>query len=602
MSYLEEVKDATPSTRVDTGANSVVEVDSKTAQDVELLDDGVRISVPSTDEDIPASTFRAWTLGILFTMITNGLNQLFTMHNPPMVIAAFLVVLLSYPIGTFLARVLPARKFTLFGYNCSLNPGPFNHKEHTIINNRVVNQVFGSTSGLDLIPITFDWNQITAYLTSPLPVPTWAIANLGVAIVVVLWVITPAVHWSNTWYGHYVPVSSSSIFDNTGSAYSVAKVINADFTLNEEAYHAYSPIFLSTTTLLADGLGLASVVAILVHSYLHHRHEIWAGLRATFKPGSVPVMEKEDIHTRMMKAYKPTPTWWYAASLVASIALAIGFLEGYATGVRWWAMIICLVIQLITVVPIAIMAALCNQIISLAVPGGIMGGGLYAGNMEAAILFKKVPPRVVFAAQAVGIIVSWITQTGVNTWALNHIAGVCTTSMTYICPIARSFESSIIIWGLIGPKRFFGPESMYSGILWWLIPGALLPILARWFAKRYPQSLAKHIHIPLMMSATASIPPATAINFIPWTLVGLFFNWFVKRRWNDWWLKYNYMLSAGLDGALGVTTLLIFFCLNYPGVVFNWWGNVGAFETADVAALPLKSVNANETFGPSSWP
>ena len=41
------------------------------------------MTVPTTDQDVPASTFRAWLLGIIFTIVTNGLKQLFTMHNPP---------------------------------------------------------------------------------------------------------------------------------------------------------------------------------------------------------------------------------------------------------------------------------------------------------------------------------------------------------------------------------------------------------------------------------------------------------------------------------------------------------------------------------------
>lgn len=37
------------------------------------------------------------------------------------------------PFGNFLAKVLPTRQFTLFGKTMSLNPGPFNRKEHMLI-------------------------------------------------------------------------------------------------------------------------------------------------------------------------------------------------------------------------------------------------------------------------------------------------------------------------------------------------------------------------------------------------------------------------------------------------------------------------------------
>lgn len=45
-------------------------------------------------------------------------------------------------------------------------------------NNVVVNQLFGSTSGIGILPISFDWNTISGYLGSPLQFPAFAIFNL----------------------------------------------------------------------------------------------------------------------------------------------------------------------------------------------------------------------------------------------------------------------------------------------------------------------------------------------------------------------------------------------------------------------------------------
>ena len=54
---------------------------------------------------------------------------------------------LSYPLGIAFARFLPTRTFRVFGYNFSLNPGPFNQKEHMLITcmaNVGVNGVYAS--------------------------------------------------------------------------------------------------------------------------------------------------------------------------------------------------------------------------------------------------------------------------------------------------------------------------------------------------------------------------------------------------------------------------------------------------------------------------
>jgi hypothetical protein len=60
------------------------------------------------------------------------------------------------------------------------------------------------------------------------------------------------------------------------------------------------------------------------------------------------------------------------------------------------------------------------------------------------------------------------------------------------------------------------------------------------------------------------------------------------------------MLAAALDGAVGLCTLLVFFCLLYPNVSLNWWGNVGAFNTDDVNGVPIWTPESG-TFGPSTW-
>lgn len=48
-------------------------------------------------------------------------------------LSSYLVILLSLPCGNLMARILPTREWSLFGRSFTLNPGPFNRKEHTVI-------------------------------------------------------------------------------------------------------------------------------------------------------------------------------------------------------------------------------------------------------------------------------------------------------------------------------------------------------------------------------------------------------------------------------------------------------------------------------------
>ena len=59
--------------------------------------------------------------------------MLFSMRAPQLIITSLVAQLVSYPLGCAWTKVMPSRRFRLFGKEFSFNPGPFNMKEHTII-------------------------------------------------------------------------------------------------------------------------------------------------------------------------------------------------------------------------------------------------------------------------------------------------------------------------------------------------------------------------------------------------------------------------------------------------------------------------------------
>lgn len=75
-------------------------------------------------------------------------------------------------------------------------------------------------------------------------VPTWAIANVTAALVFWVYIISPALYYSNVWNSAYLPIQSNSVFDNTGKAYNVSRVINKQdgFQLDPVKYEKYSTV------------------------------------------------------------------------------------------------------------------------------------------------------------------------------------------------------------------------------------------------------------------------------------------------------------------------------------------------------------------------
>ena len=98
----------------------------------------VRLTVPTTDDpSLPVWTFRMWSIGLLSCALMSFLNQFFSYRTEPLIVTQITVQVASLPVGHFMARVLPRTKFrapALLGRGeWSLNPGPFNMKEHVLI-------------------------------------------------------------------------------------------------------------------------------------------------------------------------------------------------------------------------------------------------------------------------------------------------------------------------------------------------------------------------------------------------------------------------------------------------------------------------------------
>lgn len=305
----------------------------------------VRASVSNIDDpEMPCLTFRAWVIGLLLTAFGGGINLFFSVRYPAPLITPITVQVISYPMGKLLAYVLPTRiyrpakwaqRFLFLPEEFSMNPGPFNIKEHTVIvimanisisppyalnfttaldkfynipkgigfdfltvlttnvigfsfagicrrylvwpaglvwpqnlvtctlfntfhaedddgsdgsltryrfftivlagafawyflpgflftalssfsficwaapRNRVVNQLFGVSSGLGMSVLTFDWSQI-AYIGSPLIIPWWAEVNMFVGFLFLYWLLTPILYYTNVRRYTIIPLAMRS--------------------------------------------------------------------------------------------------------------------------------------------------------------------------------------------------------------------------------------------------------------------------------------------------------------------------------------------------------------------------------------------------------
>ncbi|RZR76841.1 hypothetical protein BHM03_00001728 [Ensete ventricosum] len=162
---------------------------------------------------------------------------------------------------------------------------------------------------------------------------------------------------------------------------------------------------------------------------------------------------------------------------------------------------------------------------------------------------------------------------------METIPNICNTELLssdspWTCPSDHVFYDASVIWGLIGPRRIFGDLGTYSAINWFFLVGAVAPLIV-WLAhKAFPgQGWIRLINMPVLIGATGMMPPATAVNYTTWIIVGFFSGYVVYRFRRDWWTRHNYVLSGALDAGLAFMAVLLYLCLGLEDISLNWWGN-----------------------------
>ncbi|KAJ0829301.1 putative oligopeptide transporter, OPT superfamily [Helianthus annuus] len=476
-------------------------------------------------------------------------------------------------------------------------------------------QLGSGLRGLGLGAVTLDWSVAASFLFSPLISPFFAIVNVFLGYAMIIYIVMPLSYWGLDLYGaRRFPIFSSHLFTGQGQKYNISAIVNDKFQIDMVKYEEQGRIHLSTFFALTYGFGFAAIASTLTHVAFFHGREIYHRFRASYK-------EKEDIHTRLMKRYKDIPSWWFHLLLLVTLAVSLVLCTVLNDQVQmpWWGLIFASLIAFIFTLPISIITATTNQTPGLNIITEYIMGVILPGRPIANVCFKvygymsmtqavsflsdfklghymKIPPRSMFLVQFIGTILAGTVNLVVAVWLLDSIENICQDELLpadspWTCPGDRVFFDASVIWGLVGPKRIFGSLGNYSSMNWFFLGGALGPIIIWLFYKAFPkQTWLPLVNLPVILGATGAMPPATAVNYNAWIIIGTVFNFFVFRYRKQWWQRYNYVLSAALDAGVAFMAVLLYFSVGDEGV--TWWGTDG--EHCELATCPTaKGINVD---------
>jgi hypothetical protein len=162
----------------------------------------------------------------------------------------------------FAYYVLPGYLFTMltiFSWVCWARP-----------NSVTAHQLGSGLNGLGIGAVSFDWAGIGAFLSSPLATPFFAAVNILVGFIIVMYIVTPAVYYSNVYGAKTFPIFSDELFQSNGQVYNITSIINSKFELNLTAYEEVGPVHLSTFFAFTYGFGFAGIAATVSHVALFY--------------------------------------------------------------------------------------------------------------------------------------------------------------------------------------------------------------------------------------------------------------------------------------------------------------------------------------------
>ncbi|KAJ7446480.1 OPT oligopeptide transporter [Mycena galericulata] len=460
-----------------------------------------------------------------------------------------------------------------------------------------VTRLFGGAAGnegLGLFSICLDWNYIgsggSAYGALFQPLATQLSLFAGVLICILSFV---GAYATNSWHAQNFPFLSQLLFYENGTEYQQDLILNDDYTLNLEKLEVQGlPWFAASYTISKIGTSL-SFGATITHTIIWNGKQIWDALK-TAKRG-----ECQDVHYLKMKVYKEVPFWWYAGIFVASLAMGLATNYTAHSQLPWWGFFISVGFAALFLPIISTLYAILCFVPGTEDVARMLGAGLLPGRPQANMYFTlyaynsteqgrsmtrdlkmgqytKLPPRVTFTMQCLGAIIgALINYVIMNSIVAAHreILESVQGTNTWSGASVQSFNSDAISWGALA-KQLYSPTSTYGVVPLTIIAGLFVPIPFYILHRFFPKANFDGVITPMITAQIGALSGGINSSVFMTFLLCLFSQYYLRKYRPGFFRKYNFLMSAALDGGTEVMTFVYSFAVGGAGgktTVFPTW-------------------------------
>ncbi|KAI9179106.1 OPT super [Blastocladiella emersonii ATCC 22665] len=448
--------------------------------------------------------------------------------------------------------------------------------------------------GVGLLSFSLDWSVISG--SAAMSSPFWASASMFFGGVVLQWVVAPMAKYQR-WFGEpqdKLVLNVPHLIDKNGDRFSARKYVDKQtLRINEKEYQAKSPIYMSPLFAISYFAILAQFTAAISHVIAWYGRDIVRRLRNSRRN-----IEEDDVHCQLIDQYPEVPnTVYFFLFVVVGVLLVLVCQIAFDS--EWWATLLAVGVAIIGVVPVSIVLATTGTQLGINVPAELVIGLIAPGRPILMMTFKaiaysvvnqcitllmdlklghymKIPPRHVFisqiSAQIIAVGVCYVTM---RMWVDNPVhQDWIMRQEEFKKENGTASYNAALIWGAIGPKRFFFESAYGPVVTLGFAAGAVTPIIFKladvFLGGPIPW---KYIQGPLLF-----LVPGVGSNqgtMLSTFLVAAFFQFFMYRYRQDWWSRYNYVVASAADVGTGVAVLFTYLVLAHYLPAPIWFLNQG---------------------------
>jgi OPT family small oligopeptide transporter len=427
-----------------------------------------------------------------------------------------------------------------------------------------------------ILNLSLDWNYAAFF--QPLYTPLWANMNGAGFSLFLCWVLYPIIYYTNTMNAQAFAPMDTGTYTVNGSTYDVTAVLGADNELNETAFALYGNPYWAPSYVFYWFWGFAALSGSLVYAFLWYGKQSFEGLRDAYQG---KFNDYDDPYLKIMSYQRRVPHWWYIVLLAACASLAIAQLYEGSMQMPWWGLIVICLVSFVMTWPNGILWAVANTQIGMGMFSDLLGGFMFRGKPTAMLaayiygytvleqnlnlisdykfgFYMKIPEREMFCGQVYGTFLGPFINYGfmqlIVKYEEPYLIGQ-KTSNAWDAVQSRYYYSTSIIWGVLGPKRFFGES--YPWVYYSFLVGPAC-VVAVYIVHRWKPhwKVETKFNPTLMFNGGLCFPYYPTANLLTSFLTSITFMGILARYRPVWWRKYNYLTGVGLDCGTQLMTLV----------------------------------------------